>query len=449
MSRPSARERKASGRALRSATKRSRHAVWQPTDARRDPITTLRAAEPDRVAELLGLRYSRMATSPFGFLRGSASIMAADLATTAQSGLRVQACGDAHIGNFRLLGTPERKLNFDLNDFDETLPAPFEWDLKRLAASSVVAARQNGYSARVSRGVADQAARAYRVRMAEYAERRTLDVWYSKVDRVTLEQALQRAKLDATQHRLAQKGIIKALGKDNLKAVRKLTTIVNGVPRFRDDPPVLYHVEQDDEVVRRAVHEYRSSLPNHTRVLLDRFELVDVAVKVVGVGSVGTRCWAVLFDGGGFENSLVLQVKQADRSVLEPFAGRSAYEHQGQRVVEGQRLMQAAGDIFLGWTSGTIDGDYYVRQLWDMKGKVDTGLMDEESLALFAALCGRALARAHARSGDPAAIHGYIGSGDAFDRAVTAFAVAYADQTERDHQRLCDAIEKGELPGAA
>jgi uncharacterized protein (DUF2252 family) len=396
------------------------------------------------------MRYSRMAASPFGFLRGSAAIMAADLARTPQSGLRVQACGDAHIGNFRLLGTPERRLNLDLNDFDETLPAPFEWDLKRLAASAVVAARQNGFSNVVSRGVAERAARTYRLRMAEYARKRTLDVWYSRIDRAALDETLRRAKLDASQHRLARQRVEKALGKDHLKAVRKLTTMVGGVPRLRDDPPVLYHTDLGAEVVRRAVDAYRNTLPNHIRVLFDRYELVDYAMKVVGVGSVGTRCWAVLFDGGGFENPLVLQVKQADRSVLEPYAGRSDYDHQGQRVVEGQRLIQAAGDSFLGWTYGSIDGvDYYVRQLWDMKGKMDTQVMDEESLPLFAELCGWALARAHARSGDPAGIRGYIGSGASFDRAVTSFAVAYADQTERDHQRLCVAVEKGELPGAA
>ncbi len=444
---PGVQERRARGRSIRETVPRSLHAGWLEPQSRPDPVAWLRAEETDRLPHLLGLRYSRMAASPWGFLRGSASLMAADLATTATSGLRVQACGDAHIGNFRLLGTPERDLNFDINDFDETLPAPFEWDLKRLATSAVVAARQNGFSPDACRAAAAGAARAYRVHMAEYADEHPLDVWYLGVDSATLEDVLARADIDAEQRRLARKRIRKARAKDNLKAFRRLTTTVNGTLQFRNDPPLLYHDRRDSGVVHHALSSYRSTLPHHVRVLFDRYELVDYAVKVVGVGSVGTRCWAVLFDSGDKRHPLVMQVKQADRSVLEPYAGPAEQDHQGQRVVEGQRLTQAAGDILLGWTRNPVDGaDFYVRQLWDMKGKLDTQLMNERSLALFAELSGWTLARAHARSGDPAAIHGYLGSGQAFDRAITTFAMDYADQTRRDHRRLREAVRSGELP---
>jgi uncharacterized protein (DUF2252 family) len=450
MSLTSESDRVAGGRAIRSTVPRSSHGEWTPDESRADPVTTLRATESERLPELLELRYARMAESPFGFLRGSASVMAADLATTPTSGLRVQACGDAHIGNFRLLGTPERELNFDINDFDETLPAPFEWDLKRLAASAVVTARHLGLGPNASRRVAASAAQAYRLRMAEYARGRVLSVWYSHIDSMDLTQVIRQADINDGQRRLAKRRIKKAKSKDNLRAFRRLISRDGGKLRFRDDPPVLYHREQDADLVWQAIRNYRSTLPNHARLLFDRFELVDYAVKVVGVGSVGTRCWAVLFDGGEAKNPLVLQVKQASRSVLEPFAGPCRHAHQGQRVVEGQRIIQAAGDVFLGWTRGTVDQvDYYVRQLWDMKGRVHLEAMNESSLTLFADLSGWTLARAHARSGDPAAIHGYIGNGDPFDRAITDFAVDYADQTERDHWRLCEAIDRGEFARAA
>lgn len=446
MSRPSAADRRAAGRAIRSEVPRSAHGEWRPPDSRTDPVQVLRGAESERVPDLLGLRHTRMAASPFGFLRGSAGVMASDLATTAQSGLRVQSCGDAHIGNFRLLGTPERKLNFDLNDFDETLPAPFEWDLKRLVTSAVVVARHNGFSTAAYRRVADSITREYESRMAAYALESWLDVWYSHLDSVQLSGILKRAEIDAEHYRRAMRRIRKARKKDHLRAVRRLTTRVDGVPRLIDDPPELFHTDRDDEVVAQTAKAYRSTLPPHMQVLFDRYELVDYAMKVVGVGSVGTRCWVVLFDGG--DDLLVLQVKQAGTSVLEPYAGPSRYRHHGQRVVQGQRLIQAAGDIFLGWTRGQVEGiDYYVRQLWDMKGKLDTDGIDEDSLTLLGDLCGWTLARAHARSGDPAAISGYIGKGNVFIRAVTDFAVAYADQTVRDHERLCAAIRDGEIPG--
>ncbi len=449
----SAAERQAAGRALRSAAPRSSHGGWQPPDGRPDPLLTLRDSEAVRLPELLGLRYARMAASPFGFLRGSAGVMATDLATTPRSGLRVQACGDAHIGNFRLLGTPERKLNFDLNDFDETLPAPFEWDLKRLAASAVVAARHNGVSREGCRRIAERAARSYRLRIDEFAHHRLLDAWYTQIGQDDVHEMLQQGRIGAQQRKMLQQRVRKALEKDNIAAMVKLTTKVDGAFRFREDPPLLYHHGQDDEVIKHALKLYRDTLPYHVRLLFDRYELVDYAVKVVGVGSVGTRCWAALFVGGDDKDPLILQVKQASRSVLEPFTGRSRQSHQGRRVVDGQRTIQAAGDIFLGWTRGISGGaddhvDYYVRQLWDMKGKVDPLLMNEGSMALFVELSGWVLARAHARSGDAAAIHGYIGGGPAFDQAIGSFALEYADQTERDHERLAAAVEKGDLPGA-
>lgn len=442
------RESREDGRGARSAVPRSSHGSWTPPESRADPVATLRAGEGQRVSELLGLRYERMAESPFGFLRGSAAVMAADLASTPRAGPRVQACGDAHIGNFRLLGTPERTLVLDLNDFDETAPAPFEWDLKRLAASAVVAARQDGLATNSCRQIAEKAVRSYRTRMAGFARQRALDVWYSRVDQAMLEEVIAQSKIDVRQHRRARRLMERASEKDNLRAVRRLTTRVDGKLRFRDDPPVLYHSPIGEEVVEQALRAYRVSLPNHTRALLDRYQLVDYAFKVVGVGSVGTRCWIALFDRQDANDSIVLQLKQAGPSVLEPFAGRSAYGHGGRRVVEGQRLIQAYGDMFLGWTRNQSEGvDFYVRQLWDMKGKLNLQLMNEESLSLFAELSGWTLARAHARSGDPAAIAGYMGTGRSFDRALGSFAVAYADQTERDHERLCTALEKGEIGG--
>jgi uncharacterized protein (DUF2252 family) len=447
---PSAAERSDAGRALRTAVPRAHQSTWTAAEHRPDPIAALRATEADRLPELLGLRYGRMAASPFGFLRGSAGIMAADLANTPHSGLRVQACGDAHIGNFRLLGTPERALNFDLNDFDETLPAPFEWDLKRLAASAIVAGRHNGFSARECRRVATKAARSYRRHTEEYASRSALDIWYSRIDSETLESVLQRENLGRKQNRMLRKRMSRARDKSHEQALRRLTTVVDGHTRLREDPPLIYHEPRDEEMVERVVRSYRDSLRNHLQVLFDRYELVDYAIRVGGVGSVGTRCWVALFEShdGNADNSIILQMKQAGRSVLEPYAGACRYANQGQRVVEGKRLLQAAGDILLGWTGAGVEGiDYYVRQLWDMKGRFDTEEMDADGMALFAELCGWTLARAHARSGDPVATLGYIGSGNSFDRAITEFAVAYADQTERDHERLCRAIERGELPG--
>jgi len=411
-------------------------------------VATLRATEADRMPELLGTRYERMAASPFGFLRGSASVMAADLATTAQSGLRVQACGDAHIGNVRLVGTPERNLNLDLNDFDETLPGPFEWDVKRLTASAVVAARSIDLPAKSCRKVAASAAKAYRRRMAIYAGKRMLDIWYDRMNQVALEEAVKTSGIDADQRQRAQRLMKQAQGKDHRKAVRRLTETVDGRVRLREDPPLLFHRALDGDVVQWSLTSYLASLPDHMQVLLRRYELVDFAVKVVGVGSVGTRCWVALLDGGSEDDAIVLQLKQAGPSVLEPYAGASVYKHSGRRVVEGQRLIQSAGDALLGWTENPETGmAFYVRQLWDMKGKLDLQVMNEGSLLLFAELSGLTLARAHARSGDPAAISGYIGNGDAFDQAIVEFAVAYADQTERDHERLCAAREMGELPG--
>lgn len=415
-------------------------------EGRPDPVATLKATEADRMPELLGLRYERMAASPFGFLRGSAAVMASDLASTREAGLRVQACGDAHIGNVRLVGTPERNLNLDLNDFDETLPAPFEWDVKRMAASAVVAARSISLPAKTSGRIARCVAASYRTRMAAYASRRALDVWYDHMSQEALEQLVETSPIDSAQRAGAQRLMKRAQQKDNRRAVQRLTAFVGGELRLREDPPLLFHRAQDREVVEWALDAYLASLPDHFQVLMRRYELVDYALKVVGVGSVGTGCWVALFKGGSDDDAIVLQLKQAGASVLEPYAGASVYGHGGRRVVEGQRLIQSAGDALLGWTENPENGMcFYVRQLWDMKGKLDLQRMNEGSLELFAELSGLTLARAHARSGDPAAISGYVGKGDAFDRAIAGFAAAYADQTERDHQRLCAARESGEL----
>ncbi len=444
MDQPTPEERRKRGRALRTASPRSSH-VWQPGDDRPDPVTILEQQAADRLPELLPIRYARMAASPFAFLRGAAAVMARDIATVTPTGLRVQLCGDAHLSNFGMFASPERRLVFDLNDFDETLPGPFEYDVKRLVASVAVAARGNGESPRAAAETARAAARRYREAMLAFAQMRHLDVWYAHAD-VDAVLATQASIAKRTE-----KNIAKARTRTSLQAFAKLTETVDGQVRFRDDPPLVQHLEmfEDVEMVKKLLHEYRDTLSDERRVLADRYEFVDIALKVVGVGSVGTRAFIVLHLGRDENDPLILQVKEAVTSVLEPYTGRSRYRQQGKRVVVGQRLMQAVSDIFLGWIRGPLGREFYVRQLRDMKGSAQIETASLSELTLYAELCGWVLARAHARSGDAAGISGYLGGGEAFDKAMRDWAHAYADQTERDHEALVAAIDAGRLEAAA
>jgi uncharacterized protein (DUF2252 family) len=431
------------GRALRKLVPRASHAGWDPA-GRADPLALLAASNRGRLPDLVPIREDRMAASPFGFLRGAPGVMAHDLASTPSTGLTVQACGDAHLLNFGLFATPERNLVFGLNDFDETLPAPFEWDVKRLATSFVVAARSVGIDPADGRQAAQAAVRVYREQLARYAGMRLLEVWYSRVDAAAIV-ALSRGR---RRRRVAER-LDRAQHHTNLDALPRLTEPAEGGRRrFVEDPPLLAHVpECHDDWVEEVLAGYRASLPEERRQLLGRFRVQDAARKVVGVGSVGTRCYLLLLLGDDrHDDPLLLQVKQASASVLEPYAGPSRHRHPGQRVVNGQHLLQTASDIFLGWT-GDGTAHYYVRQLWDMKGSVDLEQLDPADLVPYGRLCGWVLARAHARSGDAAAISGYLGAGDRFDRAVADFAEAYADQTEADHAAFVRA--RGSAPPGA
>ena len=439
-------ERLDAGRRARQVTPRSAHAQWSPWHGRRDPIDVLETQADSRASELIPIRYGRMAESPFAFFRGGAAIMAMDLATTPTTGMDVQACGDAHVNNFGKFATPERNVAFDINDFDETLPGPWEWDLKRLAASMFVVARQNGLSRGRSRRITRTTVRTYRERMAAKAPLGTLERWYHhiRVDDVV-------AHFPDRYRAGIERDVRKAMRKGHDRAVARLTVETPSGRRFREDPPLQVHLDDTDATmddVIPMIAEYRATLSEERRLLFDRFRLVDVARRVVGVGSVGTRCWVALFQGpdrpdGDF---IVLQIKQAQASVLEPYAGASTYAHAGERVVVGQRLTQAASDMFLGWCTGPRTGrHYYVRQLWDVKGQSDVMVMDAANLEYYGALCGWALARAHARTGDAAQLTGYLGSADKVDRAVTEFAEAYAATNAEDHQCLLDAIASGRV----
>jgi uncharacterized protein (DUF2252 family) len=433
--------RRADGKALRGEVPRSSHAGWRAAADRRDPLDILEQEERTRIPELIAIRHGRMAASPFAFLRGAAGVMAADLATTPTCGLQVQACGDAHLLNFGVFATPERNLVFDLNDFDETLPGPFEWDVKRLAASVVVAAHDRGFSRTQGLSAARASLAAYRTRIAAFAELGHLDIWYSRIDVNAIV-----ANSAPSETRPLRKELRKATRHTNLGALEKLTTTTDGGRRIVDQPPLVEHVEIP-EVERTLIDgftQYLASLPDERRVLVQRYRLVDWARKVVGVGSVGTNCNVLLLMGDSDADPLFLQVKEAEASVLEPHAGKSRYENQGERVVRGQRLTQAASDIFLGWIR--LDGrDAYIRQLRDMKGSANIDKLAPLQLKGYAQACGAALARAHARTGDPVAIAGYLGRGEAFDHAVAEFASDYAAQTERDHAALVDAISIGRL----
>lgn len=442
-SRRTARERHEEGRSARKRTPRDAHAGWEPAPDRPDPVSVLEESSRDRVPELVPIRYGRMAASPFAFLRGAAAVMARDLSTTPTSGITVQACGDAHLLNFGLFATPERHLVFDVNDFDETLPGPWEWDVKRLAASVAVAARQAGFDDEVARSAAEASVHAYRYRTGLYAEMGHLDAWYSRID----VEALDQMATDDRIRRALARGVAKARRRTALQATAKLTTVVDGRRRLVDDPPLLEHVEVDDIAARvQVLYEgYAGSLPDDRRHLLDRYRIVDAAFKVVGVGSVGTRCFLALLQGIHDDDVLLLQFKEANRSVLEPFAGASEYDNRGQRVVEGQRLMQSASDIFLGWGANIEGSHFYFRQFRDMKGSFTADGARPRGLTDYARVCGWALARSHARSGNSAAIAGYLGRSERFARNVGKFAMGYADQTLQDHAALLAAVAEGRV----
>jgi uncharacterized protein (DUF2252 family) len=442
-------QRHEQGRAARRTVPRGSHAEWAPAPDRPDPVDLLEMQAKGRLEELMPIRYARMMASPFAFLRGSAVIMANDLAGTPKSGIQAQLCGDAHLLNFGAYASPERALLFDLNDFDETLPGPWEWDVKRLAASFVVAGRDNGFDAADSRRAAQASVASYRQRMAELSEMGELEVWYSRIGEAEVKGLLSSARKRTTKK--LSKNVQKARGRDSLHALSKLTRVVDGRRMIDDDPPLLVRIPEGDEIraqVYAILESYKRTLQEDRRHLLDRYRFVDAARKVVGVGSVGTRAFVVLLEGRDRDDPLFLQVKEAGASVLEGHVPSGTHEHHGHRVVAGQRLMQAASDIFLGWFRGTEGRDFYWRQLKDMKGSAKVEDMSPDELVLYAGLCGWALARAHARSGDRVQIAAYLGKSDRFDRAVADFAVAYADQNERDHAALCAAVESGRLPAA-
>lgn len=451
-------ERAAQGKEARSRSPRSGHAVYRPSPDRPDPLAILEAQSTARVPELVPIRYSRMSESPFRFYRGAAAIMASDLAGSPDSGITAQLCGDAHLLNFRLLASPERRLMFDINDFDETLPGPWEWDVKRLATSLVIAARANGFDDAERARIVSTAVRAYREAMRGFAGMGNLEVWYASIDSDRLQDLAAQQLRKRGQKRLAGT-MEKARSHDSLQVYDKLTELVDGRPRIAPDPPLLVPIADllPDQERSALVRQFRSLLERYgltlstdRRSLLEDYRLADVARKVVGVGSVGTRCWIFLLLGRDGRDPLFLQAKEADTSVLAEHVGASRYRNQGERVVSGQRLMQAASDIFLGWQRvDGIDGkqrDFYVRQLRDWKGIAMPEMMSPRQLAAFGDVCGMTLARAHARSGDRVAIAAYLGRGEAFDRALVAFAEAYADQNERDHQALVDAVRAGRLP---
>jgi len=446
------RQRLELGRAARRAVPRGSHAEWAPAPDRPDPVDLLEAQAKDRILELLPIRYARMMASPFAFMRGSAVVMANDLAGTPKSGIQVQLCGDAHLLNFGMYASLERTLLFDLNDFDETLPGPWEWDVKRLAASLVVAARENGFDAAECRKAAQASVASYRQRMAEFSGMGELEVWYSRVSEQDAFGLLSDARTEKKTRKKLSKNVRKARGRDSLQALSKLTRVTGGSRMIIDDPPLLVRIPEGDEIraqVYAILESYKRTLQEDRRHLLERYRFVDAARKVVGASSVGTRAYVVLLEGHDEDDALFLQVKEAGPSVLQSYMESNTYEHHGHRVVAGQRLMQAASYIFLGWFRGTGGRGFYWRQLKDMKGSANVEEMSPDELVIYAGLCGWALARAHARSGDRVEIAGYLGKSERFDTAVADFAEAYADQNERDHAALCAAVSSGRLPAEA
>jgi uncharacterized protein (DUF2252 family) len=451
-------QRAEDGKRARAEVPRSSHAAFAPAADRPDPIDLLEAQARTRLPELVPIRYGRMLVSPFTFYRGAAKLMATDLAQTPSSGLKVQCCGDAHLSNFGVFASPERRLVFDINDFDETVPGPWEWDVKRLAASMLIAARDNSFAAKDQDRVVLDTVTQYRTAMRDFAAMRNLEVWYARLDVDSLMREFS-SQFKASQIKQTEKSLAKARTRDSMSAFAKLTQLVDGRAEIVDESPLIVPLralipeaevgEWFDEL-HRLIRQFRGSLDHDRRVLLEEFELADFARKVVGVGSVGTRAWIALLFGRDHDDPLFLQMKEAQESVLEEFVGKSTYANHGQRVVTGQRLMQAVSDIFLGWVHvpAGLDGqarDFYGRQLRDWKGSATVEQMVPDGMAAYGRLCGWTLARAHARSGDRIAIAAYLGSGNAFDRAILDFSKAYADQNERDYKALADAVKTGRV----
>jgi uncharacterized protein (DUF2252 family) len=435
-------ERIADGKKLRASLPREAHAGWSSPAGRPDPIAVLEESNAGRLSELTPIRYGRMIRSPFTFLRGSAALMASDLATMPSTGIKVQACGDCHLLNFGLFATPERNLVFDINDFDETHPAPWEWDLKRLVASIVVAGRDNNVADDDSQEAVVACVCSYREHLREYSKMSPLEVWYERLD---VEDMIAMSP-DTKTKKLREEYAEKARQRVVEHIFPKIVSTVAGQSRFVDQPPILFHAsdpEMEDRI-REAMDDYRQTLSDERRVLLDRYRMVDHAIKIVGIGSVGTRCMIFLLFSEE-NHPLILQAKEARRSVLEPYTRASPYENQGQRVVMGQRLMQSSSDIFLGWVRGRRGYDFFLRQLRDMKFSVPMEGFEAAQLKRYAEFCGWTLARAHAKSGDSATISGYLGKGDQFDLAMGSFALAYADQTERDHNAMVEAVKTGRV----
>ena len=451
-------ERIARGKAARAEVPRSSHAAFEPSSRRGDPIKLLERQAKTRVPELVPIRYGRMLVSPFTFYRGAALIMASDLAATPRSGLTVQCCGDAHLSNFGVFASPERRLVFDLNDFDETLPGPWEWDVKRLAVSMLIGARSNDFAVKAQDQIVLDTVEAYRSAMTGFAAMKNLDVWYAHLD---IENTLQEfgSQLKAKQVKRTEKALAKARTKDSMSSFSKLTREVDGEPRIVAEPPLIVPLddlaqgrERDEmfEALHELLRDYRATLEHDRRVLLEEFRLADFARKVVGVGSVGTRAWIALMLGRDDQDPLFLQLKEAESSVLEEFIAPSEFENHGERVVTGQRLMQASSDIFLGWlhVESGLDGqerDFYARQLKDWKGSAEVEQMIPTGMSAYGRLCGWTLARAHARSGDRVAIAAYLGKGPTFDRAIVEFSRSYAEQNERDYKALETAVESGRI----
>ena len=438
-------ERKAAGKILRDKVPRRSHAAWKAPAHRQDVVDMLIRSSKGRLPQLIPIRYGRMMHTPFDFYRGAAAIMAADLATTPDSGIRVQICGDCHLSNFGGSATPERHVIFDISDFDETLPAPWEWDIKRLAASIVVAGYHNKFNKADAREAATRSVRSYREHMAVYAEMHALERWYARIDADDLIALVHSKKWKQRIEKQVVKESSRSVVEDDFP---ELARVENGRVRIKDNPPLIFHQAHDGarehaRMVNEAFRRYRASLPDDRRALIDRYEVKDVAAKVVGVGSVGTRCGIVLMMADD-DDPLFLQIKEARASVLEPYAGKSGYANRGHRVVAGQKLMQAASDMFLGWTEER-GRHYYVRQLRDIKIKPPVEALDARAMMRYSEWCGWALARAHAKAGDGAMISGYLGNSSRFDDAIARFALAYADQNERDHRALLKAVRAGRI----